>query len=237
MRAPSGERAAGDRRGPTRPCRLRTSPTTSTTGGLVCGHHHLYSALARGMPRPAASAHRLPRDPGADLVAARRRPRPGDDPVVGHARRARGAGVRHHGHRRPPRVAQRHRGQPVGHRRRRAPRSGCGSCLAYGVTDRHGARRGPPGAGGERAVPARRRPGHGRRPRRLHLFRRHPGGGRRAGRRPRRRRPHPRGRGRRSTPRPAPGWPRWPGPTGCSSTASTSTATCRGPSPTTPGPT
>lgn len=25
---------------------------TSTTGGLVCGHHHLYSALARGMPAP-----------------------------------------------------------------------------------------------------------------------------------------------------------------------------------------
>ena len=27
------------------------SPTT-TTGGLVCAHHHLYSALARGMPAP-----------------------------------------------------------------------------------------------------------------------------------------------------------------------------------------
>ncbi len=25
---------------------------TATTGGLVCGHHHLYSALARGMPAP-----------------------------------------------------------------------------------------------------------------------------------------------------------------------------------------
>jgi cytosine/adenosine deaminase-related metal-dependent hydrolase len=25
---------------------------TSTTGGLVCGHHHLYSSLARGMPAP-----------------------------------------------------------------------------------------------------------------------------------------------------------------------------------------
>ena len=23
-----------------------------TTAGLVCGHHHLYSALARGMPAP-----------------------------------------------------------------------------------------------------------------------------------------------------------------------------------------
>ena len=27
---------------------------TVTTSGLVCGHHHLYSALARGMPAPAS---------------------------------------------------------------------------------------------------------------------------------------------------------------------------------------
>ena len=27
---------------------------SSTTAGLVCGHHHLYSALARGMPAPRA---------------------------------------------------------------------------------------------------------------------------------------------------------------------------------------
>src|SRR5687767_2511577 len=24
----------------------------NVTGGMVCGHHHLYSALARGMPAP-----------------------------------------------------------------------------------------------------------------------------------------------------------------------------------------
>ena len=30
---------------------------TATTPGLVCAHHHLYSALARGMPAP-------PRTPG-----------------------------------------------------------------------------------------------------------------------------------------------------------------------------
>jgi cytosine/adenosine deaminase-related metal-dependent hydrolase len=29
-----------------------TTPSQSTTGGLVCGHHHLYSSLARGMPAP-----------------------------------------------------------------------------------------------------------------------------------------------------------------------------------------
>ena len=27
-------------------------PPTTTTSGLVCAHHHLYSALARGMPAP-----------------------------------------------------------------------------------------------------------------------------------------------------------------------------------------
>jgi cytosine/adenosine deaminase-related metal-dependent hydrolase len=30
---------------------------TTTTPGLVCGHHHLYSALARGMPPPPATPH------------------------------------------------------------------------------------------------------------------------------------------------------------------------------------
>ncbi len=28
----------------------------SVTPGLVCGHHHLYSALARGMPAPPADS-------------------------------------------------------------------------------------------------------------------------------------------------------------------------------------
>ena len=27
------------------------------TSGLVCGHHHLYSALARGMPAPPSTPH------------------------------------------------------------------------------------------------------------------------------------------------------------------------------------
>src|SRR6266540_5467254 len=33
---------------------MAAPPTTAatTTAGLVCGHHHLYSALARGMPAP-----------------------------------------------------------------------------------------------------------------------------------------------------------------------------------------
>ncbi|HEY3486001.1 MAG TPA: amidohydrolase family protein, partial [Ilumatobacteraceae bacterium] len=30
---------------------------SNTTPGLVCGHHHLYSALARGMPPPPQVPH------------------------------------------------------------------------------------------------------------------------------------------------------------------------------------
>ena len=52
---------------------------------------------------------------------------------------------------------------------------------------------------------------------------------------PRRRRPRPRRRGHRRPATPAPAWPAWPATTGCSCTASTSTGTCPGRSPTTPG--
>ena len=31
---------------------IGTEPTTGVTAGMVCAHHHLYSALARGMPAP-----------------------------------------------------------------------------------------------------------------------------------------------------------------------------------------
>src|SRR5262245_2909855 len=34
-----------------------SSSMGATTPGLVCAHHHLYSALARGMPAPPASPH------------------------------------------------------------------------------------------------------------------------------------------------------------------------------------
>ncbi|MDY7106335.1 MAG: amidohydrolase family protein [Actinomycetota bacterium] len=33
-----------------------SQPPGATTAGLVCGHHHLYSALARGMPAPPGTA-------------------------------------------------------------------------------------------------------------------------------------------------------------------------------------
>ena len=68
---------------------------------------------------------------------------------------------------------------------------------AYGVTDRHGADGARPGAGGERALPGRRRPGDGRAPRRLHLLGRHDRGRGRPGRRARRGGARPRGRGAR----------------------------------------
>ena len=87
------------------------SPTT-TTGGLVCAHHHLYSALGARHARAAPPARVVPGDPGADLVAARCRAGPGDVALVGDARRARGAGVRDDRDRRPSRVAERDRGQP-----------------------------------------------------------------------------------------------------------------------------
>ena len=51
--------------------------------GLVNAHTHLYSALARGMPRPSRAAAQLRRDPGEGVVAARPRARRGVDLPVG----------------------------------------------------------------------------------------------------------------------------------------------------------
>ena len=34
--------------------------TADCTPGLVCGHHHLYSALARGMPAPPQTPRNFP---------------------------------------------------------------------------------------------------------------------------------------------------------------------------------
>ncbi|HLN05893.1 MAG TPA: hypothetical protein VK217_06430, partial [Acidimicrobiales bacterium] len=35
-------------------------PEAGVTSGLVCGHHHLYSALARGMPSPPRTPQNFP---------------------------------------------------------------------------------------------------------------------------------------------------------------------------------
>ena len=86
--------------------------------GIVCGHHHLYSALARGMPAPPRTPRQLPRDPRARLVAARPRPRPRDDQVVGDARRSRGARAGNDGDRRPSRLPECDRGLSQRHRGR-----------------------------------------------------------------------------------------------------------------------
>ena len=91
---------------------------SNVTPGLVCGHHHLLLRARPGHAGTAAATDDVPRGARADLVAARRRPRPGDDPVVGDARRGRGAAVGDDGDRRPPRVPVVHRGQPRRARRR-----------------------------------------------------------------------------------------------------------------------
>ena len=42
---------------PGAPERTGDVPEPGVTCGLVCGHHHLYSALARGMPAPPRTPH------------------------------------------------------------------------------------------------------------------------------------------------------------------------------------
>ena len=114
------------------------SALRADTPGLVCGHHHLYSALARGMPAPPRQPDdfleileqvwwRL--DVALDLEMLR---------WSAHARRARGARERHAPRsstttsaRTPSRAASTSSPTP-------APRSACGWSCAYGVTDRHG---------------------------------------------------------------------------------------------------
>ncbi len=118
---------------------------SAVTPGLVCAHHHLYSALARGMPAPPKVADELPGDPGAGLVAPRHGARPGDDPLVGDARRPRGARERHDRDRRPPRVARTPSKGSLDVIAEACAEVGVRSCCAYGITDRHGpdgARRG-----------------------------------------------------------------------------------------------
>ena len=120
---------------------------------------------------------------------------PGDDPLVGDARGAGGPRERHDGDRRPPRVPQRHRGQPG--RDRRGVRHRRGPCVA-GLRGH-----GPPRARWRSARARRERALHPGRwsgsrgdPCRLHLLRRVPARRGRPGRGPWRRGPRPRLRGR-----------------------------------------
>ena len=137
--------AAGQAAARARPARPgRAALMSAVTPGLVCAHHHLYSALARGMPAPPRVATQLRGDPRAGLVAPGHGPRPRDDPLVGHARGARGARERDHRDHRPPRVPNAIEGS-LDVIAEACAEVGVRSVLAYGITDRHGpdgARRG-----------------------------------------------------------------------------------------------
>ena len=150
-----------------RPDRVTRS---TTTPGLVCGHHHLYSALARGMPAPPRPPTtfleileqvwwRLDVALDLEMIA-----------LVGacsaRSRRssaARTAIVDHH------ESPERHRGQPRRHRRRlrRGRRAGGRAPTASPTATAPTA----PGAGWPRtsASCGTAGRGHGRRARRLHL--------------------------------------------------------------------
>ena len=165
---------------------MRRDAVTATTAGLVCAHHHLYSALARGMPAPPRTPTtfleilelvwwRLDRALDLEMIAwsarlgALEALEAGTTAIVDH-------------HYSP----ERHRGQPRRHRRgvRRGRRAG-GVLLRGHRPQRPRRRQGR--AGRERALPPGRRAGPRRRPRLLHALRRDPRRRVRAGRRPRRR--------------------------------------------------
>ena len=58
MRVPVGAAVgAGGRMSAPTPEPTDNVSEPGVTSGLVCGHHHLYSALARGMPAPPRTPH------------------------------------------------------------------------------------------------------------------------------------------------------------------------------------
>ena len=200
--------------------------------GLVCAHHHLYSALARGMPAPPATPHDFVQileqvwwrlDTALDLEMLRASARLG----AVEALLAGTTGIVDH-HESPHAIEG-----SLDVIADACAEVGVRVVCAYGVTDRHGAdgaRRGPRR---ERALPARRRARPRRCPRRLHVLRRHARRRRRAGRATSASASTSTSPRVRPTPMPAPGWSASPPTTGCSSTASGSTATCPARSPTT----
>jgi hypothetical protein len=167
---------------------------TATTPGLVCAHHHLYSALARGMPPPPRTPTDFQEileliwwrlDTALDLEMLRWSAMLG---ALEALEQGTTAIVDHH------ESPERDRGQPVGHRRglRGGRRAGRVRLRRHRPARR---RRGAARSRGEPPLPGRGWPRAGRDPRRLHLLGRDPGGRRRPRRRPRRRRPRPRLRG------------------------------------------
>ena len=110
-----------------------TLPLTRVSAGDA--RHHARPGLRSPPPllgpgpgHAGAARHAdvLHRDPRPGVVAARRGPRPRPDPLVGAAGGGRGPGGGDDGHRRPPRLALRHRRQPRRDRRglRRGGRAG-----------------------------------------------------------------------------------------------------------------
>ena len=149
----AGGRGPGARRRhPRRPCR-RDCTGTLIVPGNVCAHHHLYSALSRGMPYALAPPRGLHGDPPADLVAARPRPRRGIGARLRGPGRARRPPRRDDDDRRPPRLAECDRRLARRHRRRaRQAGRALGALLRGDGPRRPGARRGGPR--GEPALPA-----------------------------------------------------------------------------------
>ena len=154
---------------------------TAETPGLVCAHHHLYSALARGMPAPPSTPRRFGEileqiwwrlDAALDLDMLRASARLG----ALEALLAGTTGIVDH-HESPHAIEG-----SLDVIADACAEVGVRVVCAYGVTDRHGAdgaRRGL--AENERFLRAGGR-GHGRRARRVHVHRRDAGGGGRAGR-------------------------------------------------------
>ena len=144
---------------------------SATTPGLVCAHHHLYSALARGMPAPPATPTEFVQileqvwwrlDVALDLEMIRW------SAMLGALEALESGTTAIVDHHESPSAIDGSLDVIADACREVGVRVVC----AYGVTDRHGPDGARARAGRERAVPARRRAGDGRRARRVHVQRR-----------------------------------------------------------------
>ena len=205
----------------------------SITPGLVCGHHHLYSALARGMPAP-------PKQPTSFIEILEqvwwRLDVALDEEMIRWSAMLGAIEALMCG---TTGIIDHHEGPSAIDGSLSIIADACAEVgvrvnCAYGVTDRHGSARGrsagsprtsatcaPVGAGWSACTP------------RSHASDETLEAAAGLGRRPRRRRAHPRRRGLSPTAMPAPASNRLPPTIGCSSTAFISTGRCPAPSPTT----
>ena len=144
---------------------------SAVTPGLVCAHHHLYSALARGMPAPPKTPTNFQEileqvwwrlDTALDLEMIRWSAMLGALEALENGTTAI---VDHH---ESPNAIE----GSLDVIAEACAEVGVRVLVAYGITDRHGARRRRARPGRERALHQGRRSGHGRHPRRLHVQRR-----------------------------------------------------------------